>query len=296
MIWRVCLWTLTLLSFTQHTAHATYIQHPVIDLDQLQQIGIAGPYRGISLYTDSRQLTELPPSTASIVSFSNQTFELLASTSSRGSIYATCTMAKDNGYDLYVGGDFMQLGSLNASNIAVIDLSTGTVSALANGLDGAVYSLYCDSKSRTVYVGGSFLAPIADAPQYAESLAYFGGGTTAWLNNTWHGLPWKGFNGPVKSITKHENTGTVYFGGLFDTSADGQMYYAPASQPVSLASPAVSIYSYYSLFSPVISFLISCFDHPLSLSPYSFSLPVSHVLKLMCQFHLTENHCNQFWY
>lgn len=141
---------------------------------------------------------------------------------------------------LYVGGDFVQFGSVNVSNIAMIDLNTGSVSALAEGLDGPVYTLYCDTKQQRVYAGGNFLAPVASSPQYAESLAYFGGSVAVWQNGAWIGLPWKGLNGPVNVITQNNKTGSVLFGGQFDTSADGQTNYAPASQPISLSSPAVS--------------------------------------------------------
>ncbi|KAI9310813.1 cortical protein marker for cell polarity-domain-containing protein [Dichotomocladium elegans] len=237
----VCLSLLLLAVQRSSKAVASYVAHPIIDLGQLEQIGIAGTYNGISLYTDTQQLSALPPSTASVVTFSNQTFHRLASTSTSGSIYATCTMPKPNGgYDLYIGGDFVQFGSVNSSNVAVIDLTTGTVSALASGLDDAVYALYCDTSSQSVYAGGRFIAPVANAPQYAESLAYFGGGSAVWVNEAWHGLPWKGLNGPVSAITKNDKTGSIFFGGRFDTTADGQTHHAPASQPVKLNPVAVA--------------------------------------------------------
>lgn len=217
---------------------ATFVSHPALDLGQLEQIGIVGSYGGISLYTDTRQLTQIPASTASVISYSNQTFQLLASSSTNGSIHAACMLPQDQ--QLYVGGDFFQLNSVNVSNIAAMDMNTGTVTALQKGLDGPVYSLYCDATSGYVYVGGSFVAPIAPAPEYAESLAYFGGSVAVWTGTGWQGLPWKGFDGNVNAITRSEKTSSIFFGGLFDTTADGQSYYAPASQPVSLVSPSVS--------------------------------------------------------
>lgn len=228
-----CLVGLISIAFTT----GSYVAHPAIDLEQLGQIGIAGPYGGISLYTDSQQLTQIPDSTASILTYTNETFQVLSSSSANGSIYASCMMDSNH---LCVGGDFMQLGSVNVSNIALIDLNTGAVSALSEGLDGPVYTLYCDTDQQRVYAGGSFWAPVAPSPQYADSLAYFGGSVAAWQNGTWFGLPWKGLNGPVNAITKNNKTGSILFGGRFDTSADGQTNYAPASQPISLSSPAVS--------------------------------------------------------
>ena len=223
---------------TNSLVSASYVQHPAIDLEQLEQIGIAGPYGGVSLYTDTRQLTQIPITTASVITYFNGTFELIGHSSADGSIYTACILSKSN--HLYIGGDFLQFGSKNVSNVAVIDLNTGTVSPLANGMDGPVYALHCDESSNSVYAGGQFMAPVAPAPQYSESLSYFGGGVAVWKDNLWYGLPWKGFNGPVNAITEKADTGTFLFGGRFDTSADGQNYYAPSSQPVSLASPAVS--------------------------------------------------------
>ncbi|KAI7858383.1 cortical protein marker for cell polarity-domain-containing protein [Circinella umbellata] len=222
---------------TNKLVSASYVQHPAIDLEQLEQIGIAGPYGGVSLYTDTRQLTQIPTATASVITYSNETFELIEHSSVNGSIYTACILSNNN--HLYIGGDFLQFASLNVSNVAVIDLNTGAVSALANGMDGPVYTLHCDESSNSVYAGGQFMAPVAPAPQYSESLSYFGGGVAVWKDNLWYGLPWKGFNGPVNAITEKADTGTIIFGGRFDTSADGQNYYAPSSQPVSLASPAV---------------------------------------------------------
>ncbi|KAI9245222.1 cortical protein marker for cell polarity-domain-containing protein [Phascolomyces articulosus] len=227
----------TTTTITNVVVSASYIQHPAIDLEQLEQIGIAGPYGGASLFQDTRQLTQIPSTTASVITFSNNTFELIGHSSANGSIYTACTLTNSN--LLYIGGDFLQFGPTNVSNVAAIDLNTGTISALANGLDGPVYSLHCDESSNSVYAGGRFLAPVAPAPQYSESLSYFGGGVAVWKDNLWHGLPWKGFNGPVNVITENGDTGTILFGGRFDTSADGQNYYAPSSQPVSLSSPAV---------------------------------------------------------
>ncbi|KAF7730690.1 hypothetical protein EC973_001639 [Apophysomyces ossiformis] len=219
-----------------HLSHASYVQLPSLQLEKLEQIGIAGSYGGISLYTDTRQLTQIPKTTASVISYSNQTLELLASTSVNGTINAACMMPKSS--DLYVAGNFRQIGKTIVSNIARINIETNAISALSDGLDGPVNTLLCDADSQSVFVGGSFLAPLAPAPFYSDSLAYFGGSIAVWKNNSWIGVPWKGFNGPVNSIVKNRNT--YVFGGLFDTTADGQMDYAPASQPIDLSAPAIT--------------------------------------------------------
>ncbi|KAI8384432.1 cortical protein marker for cell polarity-domain-containing protein [Radiomyces spectabilis] len=219
---------------------ASFVSQPTIDLEQLQEIGIAGSYSGISLYTDNYQLTQIPPNTASLISHSNHTFNLLASSSLHGSIYTTCALPTATEYQLYVGGNFTQFGHVNLSNIALIHFQNDGshyVSSLAQGLDGPVYSLYCDTKTGRVLAGGQFVAPVASAPQYSESLAYFGGSVAVWSNNQWTGVPWKGFNGPVHSITRDVQTDSLLFGGLFDTTADGQTNHAPATQPVRVSSP-----------------------------------------------------------
>lgn len=218
-------------------ARADYISHPAIDLEQLEQIGIAGLYDGISLYTDTRQLTHLPPSSASVLSYANNTFQLNAASELNGSIWSACELNNK----LYIGGTFHQFANTNVSNIAAIDLTTGALSPLGNGLDGSVYHVMCDPDTKSVYVGGDFIAPLATAPAYAESLARFGGGVAVWKTDTgaWQGAPWKGVNGPIYAASRLNKT--VFFGGLFDTTADGQTSYAPASQPVSLNSPAVSL-------------------------------------------------------
>ncbi|KAI9030993.1 hypothetical protein CLU79DRAFT_364958 [Phycomyces nitens] len=228
--WLGCAWILI------QSCHTSPVNHPTLNFTQLGYLGIAGSYQGISFYTDTRQLTTIPPSTASLVSYSKQTFELLASSSTNGSVYATCVLSLNSVDTLYVAGEFTHFGSVRVSNIAQIDLTTNTITALSQGLDGPVYSVLCDSATNSVYVGGSFLAPISEAPLYSASLSKFGGSVAVWANKAWEALPWKGLDGPVYAITKNQKTNSIMFGGRFGMTRDGQGEFEPDSQPINLGA------------------------------------------------------------
>ncbi|KAJ9625932.1 hypothetical protein H2203_004701 [Taxawa tesnikishii (nom. ined.)] len=97
-------------------------------------------------------------------------------------------------------GNFTSLGGVEAQGIALWNPNTTQITPLP-GLSGRVSSVYCDSSSATVYVGGSFTGANS-----TNAIAW----TTGWTN-----LPFAGFNGPVTSITKASN-GNIIFGGQFD--------------------------------------------------------------------------------
>ncbi|KAI8066107.1 cortical protein marker for cell polarity-domain-containing protein [Thamnidium elegans] len=223
-----------LLLLLFNIVQASYVTHPNINFDPLQQIGISGSYNGISLYKDTAQLTTLKQSTSSVISLSNDTLQLLASSNVNGVIYDTCIF---NNNMLVFGGNFTTLNNKNINNIASIDLTTKELKPLLNGLDGPVNTVYCDTNA--IYVGGSFIAPSTpDMISYSKSLSQFGGSVALWKDNKWNGLPWKGLNGPVYSIIKNKEQ--IIFGGKFDTTTDGQTFYAPASQPISLPATGVT--------------------------------------------------------
>ncbi|KAI8386904.1 cortical protein marker for cell polarity-domain-containing protein [Blakeslea trispora] len=223
---------LSLLVVLNPVCLASYVTHPNIDLRSLEQLGISGSYKSISIYRDTEQLTHIPQSTSSVISFSNDTLKLVGSSNVDGTILDSCIVNET----LYFAGNFTTLNGQPFNHIAALDLATNKISPLKNGLDGVVYSLYCDTDQ--LYVGGSFVAPLDNAIQHSDSLSVFGGSVAIWKDNAWHGLPWKGMNGPVYSITKVSNS--LYFGGKFDTTADGQSHHAPASQPISIPSTGIS--------------------------------------------------------
>lgn len=220
-----CIYLLLLLL---NIVYASHVTHPNINFDPLQQIGISGSYNGISLYKDTDQLTSITPLTSSVISLSNDTLQLLASSNINGIIYDACIFNSDT---LVFAGNFTTLNNNKMNNIASIDLNTKQLKPLLNGLDGTVNTVYCDTNE--IYVGGSFIAPnTPDMISYSNSLSQFGGSVALWKNNKWVGLPWKGLNGPVYSIIKNKDQ--IIFGGKFDTTTDGQTFYAPAHQPISL--------------------------------------------------------------
>jgi hypothetical protein len=228
------LYVLLLLAAAVDLGRASYVTHPNINFDSLEQLGISGSYSGISLYKDTQQLTQIEKSTSSVLSFSNETLRLIASSNINGTIYDACILSSIQ--TLFVAGNFTTINGQIVNNAAAFDLSSMTLKPMSKGLDGPVYSLYCDTDDQIVYAGGSFTAPIGDSMiAYTDSLAKFGGSVAVWKNNQWNGLPWKGLNGPVYSILKANKT-TVLFGGKFDTTTDGQQFHAPASHPISIPS------------------------------------------------------------
>ncbi|RCI03412.1 hypothetical protein CU098_005698 [Rhizopus stolonifer] len=211
---------------------ATYVTHPNIDLRSLEQLGISGSYKGISVYRDTEQLTQLPKSTSSVISFSNDTLKLIGTSNIDGTILDACIVNET----LYFAGNFSTVNGQSMNHIASFDLTSKKLQPLKQGLDGIVYSLVCEAQQ--IYVGGSFIAPVDETVKYSDSLGTFGGSVAIWKDSTWHALPWKGLNGPVYSILK--NSSMLIFGGQFDTTTDGQPYHAPASQPISIPTTGVS--------------------------------------------------------
>ncbi|CAO3692597.1 unnamed protein product [Rhizopus stolonifer] len=219
---------LLLLGVILHTTLASYVTHPNINIDLL---GISGSYDGISLYTDTSQLTQIPYSTSSVISFSNDTlFQLLASSNINGTIHDTCILYNV----IYFAGNFSSINGISANHIAALDLSSGQFNSLVQGLDGPVNSVYCDPVTKFVYVGGSFTAPVNTDSIYSASLAQFGGGVAIWNRTGWTNVPWKGVNGEINSIIRHNDS--LLFAGLFDTTTDGQAEYSPASLMIKLPS------------------------------------------------------------
>jgi hypothetical protein len=230
---------LFVLLFIVNISSGSYVSLPNINFDPLQQLGITGQAGGVSIYKDTRQLTQIPAYTSSVLSFDNSTFQLIGSTGTNQSIYSVCAI----GNTTYIGGDFTILNGVTVNNVAMASTTdnTTTIKPLQMGLDGPVYTMFCDADTNTLYVGGSFLAPVAsDSVQHTDSLAKFGGNMALFKNNQWQGLPWKGVNGVVKSIVKKD--ATLFFGGSFDTTTDLQTARAPASQPISLINAVSATY------------------------------------------------------
>jgi hypothetical protein len=206
------------------------VDHPNVNFKSLDKLVIAGSYTGISVYKDTDQLTYIPQNTSSIISYENDTLKLAGSSNINGDIYDSCTLSNS----LYFAGNFTTVNGVTVNNIASLDLNSTIIRSLKYGLDGPVHSIYCDTNNDQLFVGGSFIAPVDSMVNYSNSLSRFGGSVALWKHNQWSGLPWKGFDGPVKSIIKKSNTSTLVFGGNFDMTTDGQLYHAPASQPIAI--------------------------------------------------------------
>lgn len=189
---------------------------PKIDFGALGSVGIAGNFAGLQIWDEDyartyKALNESGRDSSSLwTRNSDGSLEYLGSTNAGGSIAALC-MSSDL---LYVGGDFTSLNGTDASNIASYDPSANSFSPLATGLDGPVLALACDEDSKTLWVGGTFTAPV-DA-SHSDS---YGGSVASWSINdkSWSSLPFGGFDGAVLAI-EPASSDSIFFGGNFSLS------------------------------------------------------------------------------
>ncbi|RHZ89279.1 hypothetical protein Glove_16g192 [Diversispora epigaea] len=213
---------------------------PTIDFDSINQILLGGQYNGISKYSST--LKNFDNEAASFFSqFSNGTFEFEGSTSKNGTINAICIMPHSNNLyeiDVYIGGNFSSIGNLKTNNIARYNPLERTFYPLLEGLDGTVYTLFCDTDNSLVYVGGDFLAPV-NPQSYNIDVLLFGGSVALWEKQTWNSLPFKGFNGPVYTIKYNEKNNTIYFGGKFDATGDGNFGSVNNTQPINIKNATI---------------------------------------------------------
>ncbi|KAL8420219.1 hypothetical protein RB594_003123 [Gaeumannomyces avenae] len=199
-----------------------------LDVSQLGRVGIAGDFSGISLYQFQGQ-TEAAISTNGSESLLARTPNgaLASVLNTDASINAMCAFMLNNGSmeGVVLGGNFTSLGSKQSSAIALFNPNTSDVTPLA-GLQGQVSAVLCDRDRSTIYVGGNFR----------------GGGSTnaiAWVNNQWTNLPFGGFNGPVKSITKAAN-GHIIFGGEFTGLGNDSIPTQPDGQVINLVDSSIT--------------------------------------------------------
>jgi len=230
--------TISLLSSVAVSPATAITFNPVpsanLDLSRLGRVAFAGDFTGISLYQFEGQ-SEHPYRT-------NGSEQLLARMpngvlapiiDTDATIRAMCTLDTNNGTVVVLGGNFTSIRrsdhdgrALESTGMALFDPATATVTPLP-GLTGQVNALYCDQKSKTVYVGGTFVNANS-----TNAVAWQPG--KGWIN-----LPFAGFNGPVTSITKAPN-GNVIFGGSFTGLGNTSTPSTPDSQVINLGSAHIT--------------------------------------------------------
>ncbi|KAI9695994.1 MAG: hypothetical protein M1820_008335 [Bogoriella megaspora] len=179
------------------------IPSPNLDFSQLGRVALAGDFDSISLYQfqgQNQNAFSTNGSQSLLTTFPNGDFDTLAQADA--TIQTMCPFVAMDGTlnGVVVGGNFTSLGNTEAQGIALFNPNDSSIKPLS-GLSGKVNSLYCDSQSATVYVGGSFTGGNS-----SNAIAWVAG---------WTNLPFAGFNGPVTSITKAPS-GNIIFGGTFD--------------------------------------------------------------------------------
>jgi Rax2 C-terminal beta propeller domain len=146
-----------------------------------------------------------------------------------------------NGPDVYVGGDFMIAGSVNANYVA--RLNGGTWYAMDGGVSGCngmacspvVYSLAADGSG--VDVGGDYNNAGLTT---VYNIAYWDG--SAWHAFTDSGNTNTGTNGPVYAIAT-DGLGGYYFGGSFTVPRTNIVYFDGFDWLAGWSAPNGEVYS-----------------------------------------------------
>ncbi|KAF2224972.1 cortical protein marker for cell polarity-domain-containing protein [Elsinoe ampelina] len=191
------------LAGTTHGLNFTRAPAPNLDFSQLGRVAVVGDFDSISIYEYEGQNQEgysTNGSQALLGRYPSGEFGIAAA--SDGNIESMCPFVMRDGSlaGIVVGGNFTSLGGVETQGVALFNPNTSEITPLP-GITGRVSSIYCDAQSATVYVGGAFTG--------ANST-----NAIAWVTG-WTNLPFAGFNGPVRSITKAPN-GNIIFGGDFD--------------------------------------------------------------------------------
>ncbi|KAG4261069.1 hypothetical protein FPRO03_12076 [Fusarium proliferatum] len=205
------------------------VPSPNLDFSNLGRIGIVGDYDGISLYEYEGQKESTRSSNGSeslLAQMPNGAFASILSTDA--SIRAMCSFQLSNGdmQGVVIGGNFTSLDGTQSKAVALFNPNTTEVTPL-DGIEGEVNALYCDQERDTVYVGGNF-----KGANSTNAIAWVG--TDGWTN-----LPFAGFNGPVKAITKASN-GHIIFGGTFTGLGNSSTPNSSSSQVINLSTANIT--------------------------------------------------------
>ena len=131
-----------------------------------------------------------------------------------GNNFTTTLALKEN--DLYVGGQFSNLGTEPRYNLAALNATTGAILPWNPSADSTVYSLA--SKDNTVYASGSFTGFGYDPVN--KTIAVQRKGAAALDATTGAVLPWN--PNVIGNVYKLDISGdNIYLGGIF-TSVGGQ--------------------------------------------------------------------------
>lgn len=213
-----------------HAVSFTPVSSPNIDISELGRVALAGNFDALSIYEfeGQEQSTYFTNGSQSLLSrFPNGAFANLAV--GDANIEAMCSFVQQDGTlaGVVIGGNFTSLGGVETQGVALFNPNTSAITPL-EGLTGSVKSLFCDSESGTVYVGGSFSG--------ANST-----NAIAWVDG-WTNLPFAGFNGPVSSIVKSSD-GHIIFGGSFDGLGNTTTPKQKDQQMIPLASGEITAVS-----------------------------------------------------
>ncbi|KAJ4249393.1 hypothetical protein NW762_012244 [Fusarium torreyae] len=205
------------------------VPSPNLDFSNLGRIGIIGDYDGISLYEYEGQNENPRNSNGSqslLAQMPNGAFASIVS--SDASIRAMCSFQLSNGemQGVVIGGNFTSLDGTQSKAVALFNPNTTEITPL-DGIEGEVNALYCDQERDTVYVGGNF-----KGANSTNAIAWVG--TDGWTN-----LPFAGFNGPVKAITKASN-GHIIFGGTFTGLGNSSAPNESTSQVINLSTANIT--------------------------------------------------------
>lgn len=187
-----------------HAVTFNPVPPPNLDLSQLGQVALTGNFDAISLYSYQEQNQNGYSTNGSqslITQLPNGNFAASASADADIKVMCPFVMKDGNLAGVVVGGNFTSLGGIEANGVAMFDPVTSTVTPLP-GLSGQVSAMLCDQDTNTVYIGGDL-----KGANSTNAIAWVG--MAGWAN-----LPFAGFNGPVRSITKASN-GNILFGGSF---------------------------------------------------------------------------------
>ncbi|ODQ67929.1 hypothetical protein NADFUDRAFT_48588 [Nadsonia fulvescens var. elongata DSM 6958] len=192
------------------------IAQPLLNTDSLGKMGILGSFDSISTYEYVGQQDILSssgsPYNDSIFIERDGFWGLKNSTD--GLVHSMCEINSV----IYLAGNFTKIGSQLAAGLASYDTNSGIFDSLGTGVDGSIKTIYCDSESKLLYVGGSL--------EFNQTY-----GSAIWdpASSKWNTTAFGGFNegSQVNSILKYNDN--IIFGGRFDGLGDASLLLSNSS-------------------------------------------------------------------